>query len=52
MAPNFIITSANGKDIHDVDQLISFLDTTQGRVVLQGVYENYKGIFPYSFEKE
>ena len=39
------------KDIHDVDQLISFLDTTQGRVVLQRVYENYKGIFPYSFEK-
>ncbi|MDQ3142934.1 MAG: trypsin-like peptidase domain-containing protein [Bacteroidota bacterium] len=49
MAPGYIIQSVNGKKIKSVNQLIELLNTTKGKILLEGLYENYDGRFPYSF---
>lgn len=51
MEPGFIITKANGKTVQAVDQLARIISGAQaGKVVLEGVYEDYKDKYYYSFE--
>ncbi len=51
MEPGFIITKANGKTVQAVDQLAKIISGAQGgKVVLEGVYEDYKDKYYYSFE--
>ncbi len=52
MAPNFIITSINKKSVNNVDQLIKLINETSGKITLEGIYEKYKGRYPYTFTKD
>ncbi|NOT37946.1 MAG: PDZ domain-containing protein [Saprospiraceae bacterium] len=52
MAPNFIITSVNNKNISSVNELIQEIENSKSKILLNGVYEQYKGQYPYSFYKE
>lgn len=52
MAPDYIITSANGKRIRTTDELLVVLKGAkeeEEEVVLNGFYENYDGNYPYRF---
>ncbi len=49
MDPGYIITSLNGKDIKEVNQIIEALQINSGEIVLNGFYENYPGEWPYKF---
>ncbi|MBK8484064.1 MAG: trypsin-like peptidase domain-containing protein [Saprospiraceae bacterium] len=51
MAPNYIITSVNGKKVQNSDDFIKYLKETDKNVLLNGFYEKYKGRFPYRFNK-
>ena len=48
--PGYIITKVNGKEVTGSQNLINFLESQTGKIVFEGFYENYPGIFPYSFE--
>ena len=50
--PGFIITKINKRKVDSVNDLESLLKTTTGTVLLEGIYENYPGVFPYSIEIE
>ncbi len=51
MEPGFIITKANGKNVQQVEQLAKIISGVQkGKVVLEGVYEEYEDKYFYSFE--
>lgn len=51
MEPGFIITKANGKTVQQVEQLAKIISGVQkGKVVLEGVYEEYEDKYYYSFE--
>lgn len=51
MEPGFIITKANGKAVQRVDQLSKIISGARGgKVVLEGVYEDYDDKYYYSFE--
>jgi hypothetical protein len=52
MAPNFIITSINKKPVNNIDQLIAIINETKGKITLEGIYEKYRGRYPYSFYRE
>ncbi len=52
MAPNFIITSINKKSVNNVDQLIKLINEASGKITLEGIYEKYKGRYPYTFTKD
>ncbi len=47
MEKNFIITSVNGRDIKNTDQLAQALGTGYGKVKLEGIYPNYEGVYSY-----
>ncbi len=49
MDPGFIITKIDNKAVTDVDQLIRELERAEGKVMLEGVYENYPGEYYYAF---
>lgn len=51
MAPNYIITSVNRKKIRNVDELIQAIQKSDSKVLLNGIYEQYDGEYPYSFYK-
>lgn len=50
--PGFIITKINKRKVDSVNDLESLLKATTGTVLLEGIYENYPGVFPYSIEIE
>jgi serine protease Do len=51
MEPGFIITKANGKAVQQVEQLAKIISgVRKGKVVLEGVYEEYEDKYFYSFE--
>ena len=52
MAPNYIITSVNRKGIKTVDELIHAIEKADSKVLLNGLYEQFVGEYPYSFYKE
>ena len=49
MDPGFIITKVNDSPISDVDEFIDLLKGAEGKVMLEGVYENYPGEYGYTF---
>ncbi len=49
MAPGYIITSINDKPIDSVNDLMKALKIADGQVVLEGKYERYPGVYPYTF---
>ncbi len=49
MDPGFIITKIDDKGISRVDELIKKLETATGKVMLEGIYENYPGEYYYAF---
>ena len=49
MDPDFIITKINDIRINSVEEVIRELKRTTGKVMLEGVYENYPGEYYYAF---
>lgn len=45
----FIITKIDGKDVKSVDAFIKLLNKKKGGVMLEGVYEDYPGVYYYAF---
>lgn len=45
----FIVTKADRRDIEDVESFTEYLRNKKGGVMLEGVYENSKGIHYYAF---
>jgi serine protease Do len=45
----FIITKVNGKSVKTTDDFLQTLENKEGGVMLEGVYENYPGVFYYAF---
>lgn len=52
LEPGYIITSYNGNICEGVQPFVEWLSNHKGTVVLEGIYENFPGHFPYTFEKE
>ncbi len=51
MEPGFIITKINDVAVTKVENLIKILEKTEGKVVLEGIYQNYDGDYFYAFAK-
>ncbi|MEL6637311.1 MAG: Do family serine endopeptidase [Bacteroidota bacterium] len=49
MDPDFIITKVNDVKVSTVEEVIRELKRTKGKVMLEGVYENYPGEYYYAF---
>lgn len=49
MDPGFIITKVDNQRINTVDDLIEIIEDASGKVMLEGVYENYPGEYYYAF---
>jgi Do/DeqQ family serine protease len=49
MDPDFIITKVNNKKVKNTDKLLQILESASGKVMLEGVYENYPGEYYYAF---
>ncbi len=47
MQEGFIITSVNGTDINNLDDLKSALSNANGSVRLEGIYPGYEGVYGY-----
>lgn len=52
MDPDFIITKVNSKKIQNTDKLLKILESASGKVMLEGVYENYPGEYYYAFSMD
>lgn len=51
MEPGFIITKINDNSVKDVSQALKEIKRSKGRVVLEGVYEDFPGEYFYTFNK-
>ncbi len=49
MDPGFIITKMDNQEITTIDELTELLDKAEGKVMFEGVYENYPGEYYYAF---
>ena len=47
MDPGFIITSVNGTDIKNIDELGQILAGGYDQLQLEGIYPGYKGVYTY-----
>jgi len=47
--PGYIITSINDQEVRTVNELLSIVESYKGPIVFNGYYENYPGVFPYTF---
>jgi serine protease Do len=45
----FIITKVDGKEVKSVDEFRKILENKKGGVMLEGVYEDYPGVYYYAF---
>ena len=52
MDPGFIITRVGAIQINSVENLVEALENATGKVILEGLYENYKGSYFYEFNVE
>jgi serine protease Do len=51
MEPGFIIQTMNNRKITSARQLIKLLEDNSGsKIVWEGIYKNYPGTYPYTFE--
>jgi len=49
MDPEFIITKIDNKPVREVADAIRYLESSTGKVMLEGVYEHYPGEYYYAF---
>jgi len=49
MDPGFVITKVDNKPVATVKDMVEYLESTSGKVMLEGVYENYPGEYYYAF---
>ncbi len=49
MDPGFIITKINEVEINDIESFMAELKNAQDKVMLEGIYENYRGEYYYAF---
>lgn len=49
MDPGFIITKVDNQPVNSVDEVIGILENASGKVMLEGVYEEYPGEYYYAF---
>jgi len=49
MEPGFIIKKVNDTNVSSVSEVIKILESTKGKVVLEGVYMDYPGDYYYAF---
>jgi serine protease Do len=49
MDPGFIITKIDNKYVRSIDELIRELREAEGKVMLEGIYEDYPGEYYYAF---
>lgn len=52
MDPGFIITKVDNQRVASVDDLIEILEDAYGKIMLEGIYENYPGEYYYAFPIE
>jgi len=52
MDPGFIITSVNGNEIKNVDELAQVLGAGYDQLQLEGIYPGYSGIYTYKINLE
>ena len=50
MDPGFIITSVNGTDIKNTDELGQLLGSGYDQIQLEGIYPGYKGVYTYKIK--
>jgi serine protease Do len=50
MDPGFIITSVNGTDIKNVDELGRILSSGYDEIQLEGIYPGYSGVYTYKIK--
>jgi len=50
MDPGFIITSVNGTEIRNVDELAQLLGAGYDQLQLEGIYPGYSGIYTYKID--
>lgn len=50
MEPGFIITSVNGNDIKNIDELGQLLGAGYDQLQLEGIYPGYKGVYTYKIK--
>lgn len=50
MEPGFIITSVNGNEIKNVDELGQLLAAGYDQLQLEGIYPGYKGVYTYKIK--
>jgi Do/DeqQ family serine protease len=50
MDPGFIITSVNGSDIKNVDELGQILSSGYDELQLEGIYPGYSGVYTYKIK--
>ncbi|MFN7116197.1 MAG: Do family serine endopeptidase [Saprospiraceae bacterium] len=49
MEPGFIITKVGDKKVNNVEEFIKILKSAKGKIMLEGVYEDYPGEYYYAF---
>ena len=47
MQEGFVITSVNGQEVKNLDELNAVLKSAQGTVRLEGIYPGYEGTYGY-----
>ena len=52
MDPGFIITKIDNRPVGDMEALLEKIKNASGKVMLEGVYENYPGEYYYAFPIE
>jgi S1-C subfamily serine protease len=50
MDPGFIITSVNGNEIKNVDELAQLLAGGYDQLQLEGIYPGYSGVYTYKID--
>lgn len=51
LEPGFIITHVNNEPVTNIQELQILLNSMDGRIILEGIYEKYEGEFWYVFSK-
>lgn len=51
MDPDFIITKVNDKEITKTQDVIDELKNSEGKIMLEGIYEGYPDVWYYAFAK-
>ncbi len=51
MDPGFIITKINDKKVVDLESFVSFIEETNEKIMLEGIYEHFEGDYFYAFKK-